>query len=166
MRIIVRTRLVSEVESLRNLGADDVIPEEFETSIEIVMRLLRSLHVPGNVLATQLRVLRDEGYRMLRDADAREIEADRLTAIVGAGTFDTFLVLPQSFGCGKTLGDLDLPRWVGVRVPLLIRDGAPYTPEAGGELCSGDVIVLVGPHEHLVEAMRYLERGESEPHSE
>lgn len=160
MKLIVRTRLVSEVEALRRLGADEVIPEEFETSIEIVMRLLRTFHVPGNILATQLRALRDEGYRLLRDPDAKAIEADRLTAIVGAGTFDTFLVLPESHACGKTVSDLDLSRHLGVRVPLLIRDGAPQVPAPGDPLASGDVVVLVGPHEHLVTAMGRLERGD------
>ncbi len=162
-RIIVRTRLVSEVPSLRALGADEVIPEEYETSIEIVMRLLRTFHVPGNILATQLRALRDEGYRLLRDPDAREIEADRLTAIVGAGTFDTFMVLPESFACGRSFGELDLTQSTGVRVPLFIRDGVPVAPMPEEEFASGDVIVLVGPHEHLIGAMARLERGESEP---
>lgn len=161
MKIIVRTRLVSEVESLRALGADEVIPEEFETSIEIVMRLLRTFHVPGNILATQLRALRDEGYRLLRDPDARSIEADRLTAIIGAGTFDTFLVLPESFALGKTVAALDLSRSTGVRIPLLIRDGAPLVPSPEVLLGAGDVVVLVGPHEHLTRAMVRLERGET-----
>jgi len=153
--------LISEVDSLRALGADEVIPEEFETSIEIVMRLLRTFHVPGNILATQLRALRDEGYRLLRDPDAREIEADRLTAIVGAGTFDTFLVLPESFANGKTVAELDVSRHTGVRVPLLVRDGAPRVPSPEEPLASGDVVVLVGPHEHLVAAMARLDRGGS-----
>jgi monovalent cation:H+ antiporter-2, CPA2 family len=161
MKIIVRTRLISEVESLRALGADEIIPEEFETSIEIVMRLLRTFHVPGNILATQLRVLRDEGYRLLRDPDARAIEADRLTAIVGAGTFDTFQVLPESFALGKTVAELDLSRSTGVRIPLLIRDGAPLVPSPEILLGAGDVVVLVGPHEFLTRAMVRLERGET-----
>jgi CPA2 family monovalent cation:H+ antiporter-2 len=159
MKIIVRTRLVSEVESLRALGADEVIPEEFETSIEIVMRLLRTFHVPGNILATQLRALRDEGYRLLRDPDARQIEADRLTAIVGAGTFDTFLALPESFACGRTIAELDLTAQSGVRVPLLIRDGVPRAPLLDERIESGDIVVLVGPHEVLVRGMMHLERG-------
>lgn len=158
-KIIVRTRLVSEVDSLRKLGADEVIPEEFETSIEIVMRLLRTFHVPGNVLATQLRALRDEGYRMLRDPNAKAIEADRLTAIVGAGTFDTFLVLPESHANGKKVSELDLARHYGVRVPLLIRDGMPKVPTPEDPLGAGDVLVLVGPHEHLTNAMKCLESG-------
>jgi len=39
--ILVRTRFASQVEELKNAGADQVIPEEFETSIEIFSRVLR-----------------------------------------------------------------------------------------------------------------------------
>ncbi|MDD1678537.1 MAG: cation:proton antiporter, partial [Methanomicrobiales archaeon] len=39
--IIVRTRYIQEVEPLYRLGADEVIPEEFETSVEIFTRVLK-----------------------------------------------------------------------------------------------------------------------------
>jgi CPA2 family monovalent cation:H+ antiporter-2 len=61
VRIIVRTRYVSEVEQLRKLGADEVIPEELETSLEIVTRVLRVMSVPQETVAGQLALLRDEG---------------------------------------------------------------------------------------------------------
>ncbi len=32
--IIVRTRFVAEVDGLRQLGSNEIVPEEFETSIE------------------------------------------------------------------------------------------------------------------------------------
>lgn len=40
--VIVRTRYVSEIEEVIRLGADEVIPEEFETSIEIFTRVLKN----------------------------------------------------------------------------------------------------------------------------
>ena len=41
IKIIVRTRLFSQVEEFKAAGADEVIPEEFETSIEIFCRVLK-----------------------------------------------------------------------------------------------------------------------------
>ena len=35
IRVVVRTRYLRELEELHDIGADDVVPEEFETSIEI-----------------------------------------------------------------------------------------------------------------------------------
>ncbi|MBS1128536.1 MAG: Kef-type transport system, predicted NAD-binding component, partial [Nitrospirae bacterium] len=45
--ILVRTRYAAEVDELLKLGADQVIAEEFETSIEIFSRVLHQYHVPG-----------------------------------------------------------------------------------------------------------------------
>ena len=44
--IIVRTRYVDEIDQLYAAGANQVIPEEFETSIEIFTAVMRELHVP------------------------------------------------------------------------------------------------------------------------
>jgi CPA2 family monovalent cation:H+ antiporter-2 len=52
--ILVRTRFVSEMHELRGLGANEVIPEEFETSVEIVARVLHRFDVPRNVIPSSL----------------------------------------------------------------------------------------------------------------
>ena len=103
VRVLVRTRYVKEVETLRALGADEVIPEEFETSIELVARVLRLLHVPGNVVATQIRILRDEAYRRLRDPHSKVERGRRLSALVAAGTSELFLVMPDTAADGRLL---------------------------------------------------------------
>src|SRR6185369_10993060 len=46
LHIIVRTRYILEVEPLYKLGVNEVIPEEFETSVEILSRVLRNYLVP------------------------------------------------------------------------------------------------------------------------
>ncbi|HVT43705.1 MAG TPA: cation:proton antiporter [Thermoanaerobaculia bacterium] len=155
-RIIVRTRYVAEVERLRELGADEVIPEEFETSIEIVMRVLRVYHVPGNIVASQLRLLRDEGYRLLRNPDAKALEASRLSAIMAAGTYDTFLVLPDSMADGACFGDLPLENG-RVTAPVILRDGKVINPTPDEPVQAGDTLLLVGAHEDLMRAVARLE---------
>jgi len=58
VHIIARTRYVVEIPELPRLGANDVIPEEFETSIEIFARVLAQYRVePGEVdrLIAQIR---------------------------------------------------------------------------------------------------------------
>lgn len=157
VKIIVRTRYIREVEELRRVGADEVIPEEFETSIEIVARLLRSFHVPGNLVATQVRVLRDEAYRRLRDPGARPEAGRRLSALMAAGTSDLVLVLPEMAAVGKTLGELHLEE-EHVAVPALLRDGAPMAPPPLDlAVEAGDTLLLVGAHEDLLHATKRLE---------
>ena len=157
IRILVRTRYISEVEKLRELGANEVIPEEFETSLEIVTRLLRILSVPGNIVAAQLRILRDEGYRMLRDPALRVAEGRRLSAVLTAGTSQTFLVLPDSKSEGKTLTDLAVVD-DHVAVPAMLRDGKPISPAPLNEpLQAGDTLFLVGAHEDLLRVLDRME---------
>ena len=157
LRILVRTRYVKEVEALRGLGADEVIPEEFETSIELVSRVLRLLHVPGNVVATQIRVLRDEAYRRLRDPHSKVAGGRRLSALVAAGTSELFLVMPDTAAEGRLLTELDLAA-AHVAVPAVLRDGVPHAPPPEDlRLAAGDTLVLVGAHEDLGRALTRLE---------
>ena len=65
--ILVRTRFVSEIDELRRLGANEVIPEEFETSVEIFARVLHSFDVPRNVI---LDFVEQGARRHVRDAAA------------------------------------------------------------------------------------------------
>ena len=157
-RLIVRTRYVSEVEALREAGADEVIPEEFETSIEIVSRVLRTLHVPGHIVATQLRLLRDEAYQRLRDPNAKRAGGRRLAALMAAGTTELFLILPDTVADGKALEGLHLEA-DHVAVPALLRDGEPTAPVPPATvLAAGDTLLLVGAHEDLGLVISRLEK--------
>lgn len=162
-RILVRTRYVKEVESLRQLGADEVIPEEFETSIELVARVLRLLHVPGNIVATQIRLLRDEAYRRLRDPQSRAEGGRRLAALVAAGTSELFLVLPDTAAEGRLLSEMDFAA-AHVAVPAVLRDGVPLAPPPEDlPLAAGDTLVLVGAHEDLARVLTRLEAAAPAP---
>ncbi|HVS29813.1 MAG TPA: cation:proton antiporter [Thermoanaerobaculia bacterium] len=157
IHIIVRTRYVAEVERLRLLGADEVIPEEFETSLEIVTRTLHVLCVPQNIVANQIRLLRDEGYRMLRDPAVRATDSRRLTAIFAGGTSQTYLVFPGAWCEGRSIQELGLEH-DSVAVAALLRDGHALSPLPLHEpLQAGDTMLLVGGHEDLTRAVARLE---------
>ena len=156
--VIVRTRYVAEVDRLRLLGADEIIPEEFETSLEIVTRTLRLMGVPQNVVANQLRLLRDEGYKMLRDPAVRATDGRRMSALFAAGTSQTYLVLPDTLADGLSIDELRLGD-EGVGVAALLRDGKAVSPLPMNQpLCAGDILLLVGAHEELSRAVARLER--------
>ena len=57
IHIIVRTRYMAEMADLHQLGANEVIPEEFETSIQIFSRVLREYGIARNVIQRQVRRL-------------------------------------------------------------------------------------------------------------
>src|SRR5213594_931185 len=67
--IIARTRYVVEIPELTRLGADVVIPEEFETSIEIFARVLAHYNVPRNDVERLVDQIRASHYQALRAPD-------------------------------------------------------------------------------------------------
>ncbi len=66
LRILARTEYVSEVDELRALGADEVIPEEFETALSIFDRVLDMYGVPAETVAELVGQMRLENYGFLR----------------------------------------------------------------------------------------------------
>ncbi|MBI1820532.1 MAG: cation:proton antiporter [Nitrospirae bacterium] len=67
--IIVRTKYVAEVDDLKVLGADEVIPEEFETSIEIFSRVLKKYHFGDKVIQDMIDKIRQDSYTALRKGE-------------------------------------------------------------------------------------------------
>ncbi len=67
--LVVRTRMQSQIEELTRCGADEVVAEEFETSLEVLVRVLGHSRVPPEVIAAETQRLRDEGYRRLREPE-------------------------------------------------------------------------------------------------
>ena len=63
--IIVRTKYVKEMEEVIRLGADEVVPEEFETSIEIFTRVLKKYLVPFDEIQEFINQIRSSDYEML-----------------------------------------------------------------------------------------------------
>ena len=157
VEIVVRSRRIQEIEGLRSLGANDVVAEEFETAIEIFTFVLHRYHVPRNVVRAQIRVLRGEGYRMLRSPKGGKAVSAAVLDALEAGTTDVFRIARGSSVAGRSLRDLDLRRRTGATVLAVVRDEEPY-PSPGGEtvLETGDDLVLVGSHAEIDQAFDLL----------
>jgi len=159
--IIVRTRFASEIEELYGLGANDVIPEEFETSIEIFVRVLEKYHLPRNIINTQVQVIRSERYGILRGArsSSRRL-TEKIYDYLEAGVVETFLVPEDCWIKGKTLGEIDLRGKTGVTVIAVVRNEKTHSgPGADFRLEGRDILVLVGDHQSMDRAFSYLTSG-------
>ncbi|MDF9795047.1 CPA2 family monovalent cation:H+ antiporter-2 [Catalinimonas alkaloidigena] len=66
VHMIVRTRFMYEMREQLQLGASEVIPEEFETSVEIFTRLLHKYLVPHDEIERFVQTVRSDNYEMLR----------------------------------------------------------------------------------------------------
>ena len=160
--IIVRTRYVTEIDELHRLGANQVIPEEFETSIEIFTAALKQFHVPGNVIRAEIRMLREERYSLLRGLKLPGSVIEQLDTILQGDITDTFVLLQHSPAVGRTLGDLALvpgeeaPAHTARAVAVVRAGTALKTLEPAERLRVGDILVLTGAHAEMEAAFQRL----------
>jgi CPA2 family monovalent cation:H+ antiporter-2 len=148
VHIIARTRYVAEIPELTRLGADSVIPEEFETSIEIFARVLAHYHVPRAEIDELVNQIRASQYAALRGGDGR------LTLGTVAGipqmAVERLRLPPGSPLAGQTLAATGLRKRTGALV-LSVTRGMEDIPTPGAQLrlAVGDVLVVVGQPQQL-----------------
>jgi monovalent cation:H+ antiporter-2, CPA2 family len=143
--ILVRTRFVAEVEELRRLGANEVIPEEFETSIEIFARVLHRFDVPKNLILDAVARVRGGMYDMLRGTNRSARPLTSKISGLDALELERFELRPGSSIIGRTLSELDLRRSTGATV-LAVKRGAVVHASPSGDFClrESDTIVVLG----------------------
>ncbi|HUI45479.1 MAG TPA: cation:proton antiporter [Nitrospirota bacterium] len=157
--ILVRTRYAAEVDELIRLGANQVIPEEFETSIEIFSRVLHEYHIPGNIIANQIQFIRFGGYKMLRGLSLDQEHLGRVSALLAGATVDNIQLESDSPAARKTLRDLDIRKNSGATVIAIARNGEATTnPAPDFMLQPDDIVVLIGSHRDLDMAVKLLTR--------
>ncbi len=155
--IIVRTRFVNDIDELYSLGANQVIPEEFETSIEIFIRALQEFHIPRNVIEIQTEIIRSERYGMLRGVPLQYKKMDRLMSLLTAGTVETFMVIKDTIADGATLKGLSLREKTGATVIAVVKGEKSYTsPSPDFLIEAGDIVVLVAAHKDMKHAFDFL----------
>lgn len=66
LHMIVRTRFVSELEGLYAAGADQVVPEEFETAIEIFVLVMRRQQLAQEEIDRSVAEIRADSYEAFR----------------------------------------------------------------------------------------------------
>lgn len=157
IHIIVRTRYMKELEDLYKLGANQVIPEEFETSIEIFSRVLREYGIARNIIQREVEGIRQEGYQTLRLPTAPPIEFSNIATALGTASTETLFINESSPAIGKTLGELDLRKKTKATVITAIRDGVTeINPGPEYRLAANDIIVLLGGPEEIEMAIEQI----------
>ena len=161
VKIMVRTRLTAQVEELKTAGADEVIPEEFETSIEIFSRVLRDYGLPNNVIEQQVELIRLEGYSMFRGLSLNAESLKFFSTYLTATLTESYLVLGDSWAKDRMLGDIDVTSITGAVVIAVVRKNKPHPNPSPEYVClPGDILILFGSHLKLDRAINYLESGQ------
>lgn len=154
---IVRTRYISEIDELKKFAADEVIPEEFETSLQIFNKVLVKYHIPLNVIMKQVAILRGESYQFLRKEKEERHPLDHIEEILAKGLTETFYVDKENAIVGKSLKEIDLRAKVDVTIIAIVRAGETITNLSGNTLfLAGDTLVLTGTHATVDRAIALL----------
>jgi len=150
LSIIVRTRYVSEVESLHDIGADEVIAEEFETSVEIFTVVLNKFFVPRDRIDSFITEVRANGYQMLRSRNTAPGTLTDLVRHIPEVTITTLTVEPGSHLDGTTLGEISLRKRHNLLV-LAIRRGENIITGLSGEtrIEAGDSAIIYATPEDI-----------------
>lgn len=157
IHIIVRTRYVSQITELLKVGADEVIPEEFETSIEIFARVLNRYGFARNIVESQIQRIRTQGYEMLRSPSPLPVQPIDLKLGSESASTETVKIDPDSPIITKSLGELDLRGKTGATVIAVLHQGeTKISPGAKYQLCADDTVVLLGPIDAIEKATKIL----------
>ena len=156
--IVVRTRYTSSIDELLSVGANDVVVEEFEASIELFARALESYRIPINLIWQEAETVRTEHYGLLRGTAEPNL---RLDAIKHLGIHDALELIEIKEGAwvvGKSARTMKLRRQTGVVQLAVVRDGRPYyRRDLDFRYQPDDTVVLVGDRESLDRAIELFQ---------
>jgi CPA2 family monovalent cation:H+ antiporter-2 len=159
--ILVRTRLVADVDDLIALGANAVIPEEFETSVEIFARVLAEYHVPDHIIRQQEELIRSGTYRILRERGPASSSTvlSEFEEFLRRKVIEICFISQESGWVGRTVEDLPVGADSGIVLLSVLRgEKALIQPAPSVRLEAGDKIVLFGGHAPLAAALSALSR--------
>ncbi len=150
VHLIVRTRYLQEMKPLHELGANEVVPEEFETSVEIFSRVLGKYLVPRDEIERFIAEVRADGYEMLRGLSGSHASFPDLKLHIPGIEVTALRVKEKSPLAGKTLARTDLRRRFGVTVVAIRRNSQILSnPDGDMQIHAGDVLLVLGSPEKI-----------------
>ena len=128
-----------------DLGADEVVPEEFETSIEIFARALAEYLIPRDDIEQFIEDLRSSGYRMFRSLSGDATNICNLQHEIPGFKITTYKIRQDSIVAGRSLADLEMRKKYHVSI-LAIRRGDKTIINPGGDtvLLTDDQVIVSG----------------------
>lgn len=158
LHVIVRTKYLSDIEDLLALGANDVIPEEFETSIQIFSRVLKMFHIPNSIILTQGNIIRNKSYGVFREVRYTQEAFDQISQILAQGTIETYYIAAGNPNIGKSIRDVNLKAESGAMIINIIRHDQTIThPPGDFVLEAADQLILFGSHSAIDTALNILD---------
>lgn len=148
--LIVRTPFVSEVPILKDCGANEIIPAEFETSIEILVRALTRFLIPANEINKIVENLRSDNYKMLRQLDSNQLSFNELNINLPDIDIVSYKLSDKWPYLNKTIGEINFRNLFSLTIIAIMRgEKQIINPGANEFLYEEDVIILMGPKDKV-----------------
>ena len=158
IHIIARTHFLSELDKFYAFGADEVISDEFESSIELFTRVLHRYLVPSSEINSLSSTLRADHYEMLRHPEIPRKRFCDLALDFADVEIRSIRIGKLSKTAGMTLGELNLRKDYGVSVLAISRFHKIIPgPEAGTQISADDILLVISPPEKLDEVRKLFE---------
>ncbi len=155
--ILARTRYRAELDYLRELGADEVIPDELEASLQLSNYLLRRFGIDeGRIMQHLTRLRRTHYSQLYSPMQGTSTEAPTLSVLEGG--LVEFQAVPDDSPClGRTLAELAFRSNTGAMVlGVLRRERTMYNVSSDFQLKQGDTLILLGSEEEIQRARDML----------
>lgn len=155
--IIVRTRYFIEIQSMYQLGANDVIPDELGSSVEIFMRVLNLFQVPNDNIEKVVNEIRTSSYEKLKLLYKNPSTLYDLKFGTSNIEVESFYIPQNCLFDGKSLGELNFRANYGVNVVSIKRNNQSITSiDASTTICGKDILTLVGEPDKLRKMSGYF----------
>jgi CPA2 family monovalent cation:H+ antiporter-2 len=146
------------MEPLFKLGVNEVIPEEFETSVEILSRVLKRFLIPQDVIESCIADVRRDGYEMLRTVSKRHSHAVGIAGFLSGAEIGSFRVHKGAPVEGETLrGGMLRAKSGATAVAIKRGEETTANPDPVWQLRQDDIVLLLGTPEQLRAAARLFE---------
>ncbi|MDO9324817.1 MAG: cation:proton antiporter [Methanoregula sp.] len=151
LHLIVRTQFLPEVKVLRGLGADEVIPEEFETSIEIFSRVLKKYLIPKGTIEHFIRDIRSDTYKVLRNPSEPSADLSNLRLNIPNVDITALKVFPESSIVGESLAAINVRKEFAVSILAIRRNGEVLVNPSGEmDLEPDDEVIVIGASDAII----------------
>ncbi len=145
VHILARTRHVRNAQNLLDLGADEVISEEFESALEIFTRALKRYEIPDEEVARIIKRAKRLGAALFtRCTDPNEHrKIQNFETLFRATHIHTVQVEAGSVAEGKTIAEMGLKDRFGIREFGFRRGSMRFSqPDPALQLKVGDTLVF------------------------
>jgi len=159
IHIIARTRYLQDVNDLYKLGADEVISEQFETSIELFTRILSKYLIPKNEIDNFIREIRKNAYVMLRDFPIPDLSYEEMKINNPELNIASIRLSGNSTYIGKTISESAIRQDYRITILAIRRKNTVLTNPAGDEKFEdNDLIIVHGNSRDINMFIKQVER--------